>query len=86
MITKISEISAKLRDLSDDYSNQRIPFDEYCSKRKELLDEAERILNGLNSLALENSEKLDRDDSVDNVVAGVLSKVFDVFKKKDGYL
>jgi len=41
----IPELSKQLRELSEDYSNQRIALNEYRLKRKYLLDEIDQILN-----------------------------------------
>jgi len=41
----IPELSRELRELSEDYSSQRIVLEEYRLKRKYLLDEIDQILN-----------------------------------------
>ncbi len=41
----IPELSRELRELSEDYSGQRIVLEEYRLKRKYLLDEIDQILN-----------------------------------------
>ncbi len=44
----IPELSKQLRELSEDYSSQRIALDEYRLKRKYLLDEIDQTLNNQN--------------------------------------
>ncbi len=41
----IPELSRELRELSEDYSSQRIVLEEYRLKRKYLLDKVDQILN-----------------------------------------
>lgn len=60
----ISECSEKLRELSEDYSSQRILVDEYRTSRKHLLDDLDRSLNGQNIDVLEDEALKDNDQSI----------------------
>ncbi len=56
----IPEFSKQLRELSEDYSSQRIDLNEYRLKRKYLLDEIDQILNYQNyENSPQGSEKIE---------------------------
>ncbi len=62
----IPELSKQLRELSEDYSNQRIALNEYRLKRKYLLDEIDQRLNNQNCGNLpKGTEKVEECDDVD---------------------
>ncbi len=81
----ISELSIQLRELSDNYSRQRITFDEYRSKRKFLLDEIDETLNYQRYAKIpQNVEETEDSNSVDNGMPEVVSKVFEDDIKNNG--
>lgn len=81
----ISELSIQLRELSDNYSRQRIAFDEYRSKRKFLLDEIDQTLNHQGyAKTPQNVEETKDSNSVDNGMSEIVSKVFEDDIKNNG--
>jgi len=78
----ISNYSLQLRELSDDYSNRRILADDYRLKRKELLDEIDKVINGQESGHYENTDEIEEKD------LGIFNKIIGVLKNdedKDKY-
>jgi len=81
----ILEFSLQLRELSDDYSQQRIILDEYRSRRKYLLDEIDQTFNNQNYVnASDTIEKTKELNDVDNVLPEAFNKVFEDDKKNGG--
>jgi len=81
----ILELSIQLRELSDNYSRQRIAFDEYRSKRKSLLDEIDQTLNHQGyTKTPQNIEETADSNNVDNGMPEVVSKVFEDDIKNNG--
>jgi len=81
----ISELSTELRELSDDYSCQRIVIDEYRTKRKSLLDEIDQILNNQTyENFLRNAEKKEESDGEHNIMPEAINTVFAADKESDG--
>lgn len=76
----ISELSTRLRELSDDYASQRLFFDEYRLKRKYLLDDIDQRLN-INDQQCEHisgdTEKITESDDKSDVVSETINTVFD---------
>ncbi|NOX93384.1 MAG: hypothetical protein GXP18_13300 [Gammaproteobacteria bacterium] len=77
----ISEFSTALRELSDDYSSQRIVLDEYRLKRKHFLDEIDQTFNHQNYADI--SRAVEKSEESDNPVLEIINKVFDFDKKND---
>jgi len=73
----ISEFSTKLRELSEDYSSQRIFFDEYRAKRKTLLDEIDYSVNGQNIGVSEESEIFNQTDANNDTENEHINDIFD---------
>lgn len=59
----ISDFSMQLHELVDDYSSQRITFEDYRVKRKEILDEIDANINGLN-LFIDNTSISDKSEEL----------------------
>lgn len=75
----LSEYSIRLRELSDDYANQRIMLDEYRLQRKAILDKIDEIVNGQTAVAEEQSEQ----DQGKEKLTGILDKVIGVLRKPE---
>ena len=73
-----TEYSIHLRELSDDYANHRILPDDYRARRKEILDEINSTINGINRL----DEK--KSDVEKANVNRVFSKALGMLKNNDG--
>ncbi len=56
------EFSAQLRELAGDYSDQRIAFDDYRAKRKDILDKIDSSMNGINFFG--KSEEVSDDEYI----------------------
>ncbi len=79
----ISEVSAQLHMLSDDYSNQIILVDEYRLKRKYLLDEIDQKLNNQTDVNTSyETEKYgaEKPDEMDNVMSDAINNTLDINK------
>ncbi|MGD8783700.1 MAG: hypothetical protein PVG75_04655 [Thioalkalispiraceae bacterium] len=76
----VSDLSLRLRELVDDYSNQRIGHDEYRAQRKVILDELDLILNGNNP-----AQSAESSDGIQNLHKedGLLGKMFAVLKRTE---
>ncbi len=73
----ISNISTQLRELSDDYSSQRIIFDDYRAKRKKILDEIDININGVDR-PIDDTPVASKGSSDE-----VMDKFFEDFKKAE---
>lgn len=63
-----SSYSEQIQGLSDDYYNCRLELDEYRARRKSLLDELDRELNGV----MIQDEQLSAEDSLLGKVVGFI--------------
>ncbi len=80
----LSEVSAQLRKLSDDYASQRIFVDEYRLKRKHLLDGIDETFNHQQYEKIpRGAEKTEEPDSVDSVLPETINNIFKFDKKGD---
>lgn len=74
---EFSDYSIHLKELLDDYCNQRIQVDEYRQQRKFIFDEIDKKYNRLNVNAVNNEE----DEIERNEEAGIVSELLEM---KDG--
>lgn len=77
----ILDYSIRLRELSDDYANQRIMLDEYRSKRKEILDDIDKSINGL-TIMTEDEQTQDQEQGKETAI-GMLNRAIGVFEKTE---
>lgn len=73
MVVDIRKYSSELRELAENYYNQRIDFHEYRKQRKILLDNLEVILSD-DGQARRDKIKLSGNENIMNKVLGLLSK------------
>ncbi len=73
--------SAKLRDLSKDYYQNHIRFDEYRSQRKIIIDKIDEEFNGSKSEAA--GEETEEKTAVDTEESSVFMKTIAFFKNTD---
>ncbi|MBL1276987.1 MAG: hypothetical protein COB30_012955 [Ectothiorhodospiraceae bacterium] len=79
---KISAYSIALRELSDDYSHQRLEYVDYRMKRKIILDAIDLSFNNQDSNEPESENIKHPSPDATESMSGAFSKVFDVIKKK----
>jgi len=80
----ISELSIQLRELSDDYSRQRMTLDEYRLKRKQLLDEIDQTLNNQSYAdTSRNVEETEESHGTGNIMPEDINRIFEADKQND---
>ncbi len=80
----ILELSIQLRELSDDYSRQRMTLDEYRLKRKQLLDEIDQTLNNQGYAdTSRNVEETEESHGAGNIMPEDINRIFEADKQND---